>query len=658
MAQSIGPRTDDKVFFSSLIDTSLPGLEEIPEAAAKGDFRKARRLFADYVRSTLDPEYFINMPCKVHQNNSITLAGETWRESADRICRNHLVSCSTEFQFGEKIDYFSNPTFNQYKEWTWQLSRHNEWVILGYAYLQTGDEKYAEACAKQFDTWVKQALSPEPRTLNGSMTLCWRTIEAGIRMGSNWQYALHTFYKSPAFTDDIITDWYKSVWEHGERLYNDYRTGNWLLMEMDGLTQIGIFYPVLLNAKQWFNFAVEMLDKQLDLQFYPDGLQYELTTHYHHVSINCYIRLMRVAKAYGVALPDSFLKKLEGTIAFYGKLIMPDFRLPNLNDGTWVKAGNYISEYIDFYPQRKDFTWIVSEGSQGEPPPYNSIALPWSGLMAFRTGWDADTIWGLLDAAPFGRAHQHEDKLSLLIYMNGRLVLTEGGIYAYDDSQMRKYVLSTRSHNTIRVNGMDQNRGLNFKWEDDDIKKESGMIYSINEEYDYAAGLYNEGYGPKAEQFAVHERAIIFLKKPSFTAKPFFIVIDRLHADRINKYESLWHFDVDSLLLEGLNASAAEITILQSGAKDMSAEIVSGQEEPEWQGWKTITSRQGDFQPIPTLRYNWDAASSFMATIFFPSSIDLCPIVSVEASESLEGMKIIFHLRDNSTVTIDEKDYK
>ena len=29
--------------------------------------------------------------------------------------------------------------------------------------------------------------------------------------------------------------------------------------------------------------------------------------------------------------------------------------------------------------------------------------------------------------------------------------------YAYDTSEMRKYVLSTRAHNTIRIDGKDQN---------------------------------------------------------------------------------------------------------------------------------------------------------------------------------------------------------
>ncbi|MCL2834151.1 MAG: heparinase II/III family protein [Treponema sp.] len=657
MAGNTGPRTSDKKFFTELIDASLPGLQEIPEAVKKENFGEARRLFASYVRSALKPEYFNNMPYCLLQD-TVIFPGETWHQGADRICNNLLISCGTEFQFGDKIDYFANPTFNNYKEWTWQLSRHSEWFILGYAYLQTKDEKYANTFAKQFDTWVKQALSPEPKSADGGETLCWRTIEAGIRMGSTWQYSLHAFYKSPVFTDDMITDWYKSVWEHGERLFNDHRSGNWLMMEMDGLAQIGILYPVLKDSGRWYNFAVVTLEKQLDIQFYPDGMQYELTTHYHGVSVSCYTRLMRVMRAYGIKLPGSFIKKLENTVAFYSKLIMPDFSLPNLNDGTWEKAKKYVGEYIEFFPNRDDFKWVITEGKEGKQPPYTSIALDWSGIMIMRTTWDRDAMWGLLDAGPFGKGHQHEDKLSLLLYMNGRRILTEGGVYAYDDSQIRRYILSTRSHNTIRVNGMDQNRRINYIWKDTDIKKESGMKYSINDTYDYVCGRYEEGYGPEAERSAVHERAVIFIKKPLVGSQPFFIVIDRLYGEKSNQYESLWHLDDESFKLDGLNASAAGINILTSGAEGMTANIITGQEEPEWQGWIANSGQQGDYRPIPTLIYQWNAGNSRTVTIFHPAAGNNCPIINVEASPLAENTVITFLLKNGDRISMDERDYR
>ena len=75
--------------------------------------------------------------------------GETEKEIADRVCTGELISCGTPCQFGDQVDWFANPTYNQYAEWTWQLSRHNEWKILALVYRKTGDERYAKACADQ-----------------------------------------------------------------------------------------------------------------------------------------------------------------------------------------------------------------------------------------------------------------------------------------------------------------------------------------------------------------------------------------------------------------------------------------------------------------------------------------------------------------------------
>ena len=91
-----------------------------------------------------------------------------------------------------------------------------------------------------------------------------------------------------------------------------------------------------------------------------------------------------------------------------------------------------------------------------------------------RSGWERDARYLLLDVGPFGYGHQHEDKLNLLLHAYGRLLLAEGGNYAYDSSEMRRYVLSTRAHNTIRVDGHDQNRRLYFHGVTPDLTEPCG----------------------------------------------------------------------------------------------------------------------------------------------------------------------------------------
>jgi hypothetical protein len=276
-----------------------------------------------------------------------------------------------------------------------------------------------------------------PENANGGATLCWRTIETGIRMGGVWQWALHTFYRSPAFTDDVLIDWYKSVWEHGWRLRNFHRTGNWLIMEMNGLAQVAILYPQLKDGPDWKEYAFNKLEAELDAQIYADGFQVELSSGYHQVDIQNYQWLIDVCNAFDVPTPAKFRSVMERMHAANVLMMMPDGRLPDVNDGDWEVVSELMESAAKDYPKRSDFLWAFSKGRQGKPPAEASHAFPYAGYYIMRNGWKPDSLWALFDGGHFGYGHQHEDKLNVLLHAYGRLLLGAGGNYAYDDTHRR-----------------------------------------------------------------------------------------------------------------------------------------------------------------------------------------------------------------------------
>src|SRR5690606_28147273 len=107
-------------------------------------------------------------------------------------------------------------------------------------------------------------------------------------------------------------------------------------------------------------------------------------------------------------------------------------------------------------------------------PAETSVAFPQAGYFVMRSGWSREAVWALFDGGPLGYTHHHEDKLNLLLHGHGRLLLTECGNYAFDDSEMRRYAVSTRGHNTVRVDGMDQNRRRNFIKTDVNVRADCG----------------------------------------------------------------------------------------------------------------------------------------------------------------------------------------
>lgn len=666
MTVDVGPRLTDEEFFKEHVDTSRPGLADLPAAVERGDYAEARRIFAADARASLQPERFLQIN-RSFLSATHALPGETMEAAAERVLSLNIVSCSTPSQFEDEVDWFSNPTFNQYKEWTWQISRHPDWALLGERYRDTGDERFAVGFVKLFRSWVQQT-GVEPLDSPGNQTKAWRTIECGIRMGGSWQWALHNFYNSPHFTDDVLIDWYKSVWEHGWRLRHRHWTHNWLIMEMNGLAQIGILYPQFAEAEEWRSYAFNVLVREMGTQVYADGMQYELSTGYHQVNINNYQWLWDVAEAYDVAIPAAFRNGLEQMHAANIKLMMPDGRLPDINDGGWHLVSTLMQRAAQLYPERAEFRWAATRGRTGSPPDYRSLALPYSGLFAMRSGWEEDAVYAFFDGGPFGYAHQHEDKLNLLVHAYGRLLLTEAGNYAYDTSEMRRYVLSTRGHNTIRIDGEDQNRRVNFDRSAPPILDQpAGASWRSEESYDAVETQYDEGYGPDAAIRIVHRRKVIFLKAGIDGVSPCFVVVDRLTPQDgdAHEIEILWHLNtgmpaVDGVAVVSEDDAVANVAVIPAGEADLTVEVVHGGEEPEWQGWRSFGHhQQGEFEPIPTVLY-WGRIDGPMRIVTLITPLEAGKartVAAIHAAGDVEATEIEIELLSGETIRVDEAEY-
>jgi len=655
-----GPRLTDDDFFNK-IDCDRPGLEMIPAAVLRGDFSVARQLFAREARKTLDPKRCL---LRSFQLKCITPV-ETLEQAGERILLGKIISCGIPHQFPDEINWTTNPTANQYKEWPWQLNRHWDWAILGECYRRSGDGRFAAGIVRHFKSWVKQAVIPEAGQHYENVS--WRTIEAGIRMAESWPWALHCIFKSPSFTDDVLIDWYKSSWEHANLLrhYNEF--GNWLIIEMTGLVEAAILFPEFKDSGEWKEYSFKRLTDELDNQIYPDGWMMELTNGYHQGVVQKYQDVVDFCRAYDVSIPDAFRTGIERMHTVKLMIMMPDGRMPDLNDGDWRAISTLMEPAAQEYPERLDFKWAASEGAVGSAPQRTSFAFPYAGYYVMRTGWQRDAVWAFLDGGHLGiGAHAHEDKGNILFHAYGRLLLTEGGNYAYDTSAMRKYVLSTRAHNTIRVNGYNQNRSLHYRNESFDIAAPSNGLWDSSEEVDTAVSLYDEGYGPEARRWAKHERKVILIKKTPENGllNPFAIVVDRITpADsESHQYQALWHLGTETNqimgnLIQSSDLNLTNLAILSVGPDQLSTTIVSGQEEPEFQGWIARSCRQGDFEACPTALVEWEMRGPVrLVTLLYPIPAGKkSPILSLTASSNPEETQIVLTLTDGTTFTIHEK---
>jgi hypothetical protein len=200
-----------------------------------------------------------------------------------------------------------------------------------------------------------------------------------------------------------------------------------------------------------------------------------------------------------------------------------------------------------------------------------------------RSGWSRDDLYLMFEAGPFGTGHQHEDKLGIFLYGLGRVLLTEAGTYTYDRSKWRRYALSTAAHNTIMVDGEGQGRrGQGETYQANDPLEGN---WATTEQFDWATGVYEDGYGPNRDRSVRHERTVIFMRRD------YFVVLDRLLGTGDHTYSCVFHLDADDAVVDDRTlavyttvSGAANLALLPVAHDGLSLRVVKGQEDPV-QGW-------------------------------------------------------------------------
>ena len=602
-----GPRVTDEEFYSSL-ELDMKGLEDVKAAVKKHDYAQAGHAFATYLKQRETPRMPLmwkDRPTPEKRNPQFNT------HPADEIVAHRLTSCEFTHQFGARIEWLINPTPLKYNEWTWQLNRHGAWKTLVDAYWQTGDEKYGREFVNQMRGWVEDCLVPA--TGNGNVPYsAWRTITTGIRTFGVWPDCFFRMLGSPVFDDDSIVLMVKSFYEHANHLRAYPTQNNWLAMEMNGLFHIAVLFPEFKDSQEWRDYAIGRIYKELDLQVYPDGAQKELAPGYHGVSLGNFLGLYQIGALNNVKMPEDYCQRLERMYQYYMNIRMPDGRCPALNDSLWGQTANTLKNGQRLFPNRTDFLYAATYGAEGTAPSFTSVWMPYAGWAVMRTGWDNQAMYMHVDVGPFGAAHQHEDKLSIIAAAYGRKILTEGACYAYDVSQYRRYTLGAAAHNIVNVDGKPQHRRRRHEFNVVDKPLQNRWV--TNDTVDFIEGRYDEGFGDANDKTVTHYRAVLFVKSQ------YWLVLDVLSPKDTaeHAYESMFHLanieavlDEKTMAIRGCDADVANIAILPVKSDGLTANIVKGKEEEPAQGWE-LRSGYYDKHPIPTVLYNRKAAGQWL----------------------------------------------
>ena len=250
----------------SSLNLDLPVLRDVAEPAERRDPSAALKALVDYYRNREEPDPGVMAKANP---NAVNAAEKTLRR--EYVFYNEpgtLPSGDRDWTWKPGTDW----------EWTWALNRHFTWSQLSAAYLATGDERYAQDLDDQVRTWVAghPADTEDPSA--------WRSLEAGIRVGTSWPAGLGAMKASRSFTDHAWLLFLRSIKEHAEYLIANKRSNNWLLKETNGLITCGLYFPEFRDAAKWVRIGIERLENEVRVQVHPDGAHIEYSTGYHFFS--------------------------------------------------------------------------------------------------------------------------------------------------------------------------------------------------------------------------------------------------------------------------------------------------------------------------------------------------------------------------------------
>lgn len=343
----------------------------------------------------------------------------------------------------------------------------------------------------------------------------------------------------------------------------------WDLHGLTALVRVGLCDDDPRRAA-WMKVLGSRLDRLVDLQFDEHGVHRENSPQYHGVARTMFDTLLD-SRWYDDS-SARLVPVLERARSLQHWMSLPDGRPVPIGDS-------------DGRPP----TRLELPEPRCSAAPIEVLAHSCYGFVRhLRNAAEGDWSFIAMKAGFDLPGHKHEDVFSYLWSESGCDIVVDSGKFAYDDTPMRRYMRSNRAHNLIEFGGRDS-----------DVPAEHRPGHCLR-------AVVGTAWGRTLPASIVHHPGGERHERTLHTAPGrWLVVVDRFTAPRETAFRHFTHLapefaaTVASQEFDVKHQAGGGLAVRYWASTPLTLEVVSGQQEPEVQGWISRSYRQS--QPCPVL---------------------------------------------------------
>ncbi len=363
----------------------------------------------------------------------------------------------------------------------WDLSRLQWLIPLGQAFALTADERYARAARQVIESWIDA--NPYAYSVNWSCTM-----EAAMRvMTLTWLFGM--LGRSSSWQDSRFRQAFLiALWLHldfAQRfIERSDINGNHFTADAAALVIGGQLFCDSEQGRRWRDAGLADLEREILLQVFPDGVDYEASVPYHRLVLELFFAAAFSQRRSPGSLSMAYRLRLAAMTRFVAAYSRSDGSSPLWGDaddarvlpfgGQELGDHRYLIGLMGLLSGNADITalhsgplseacwWFGTAEAQRlatVPPPHpGSQAFEDAGVYIMRGGDDHIFI----DCGPVGLAgrggHGHNDALSFEAMLAGVMLVSDSGAFVYTaDPAARNRFRGTSMHNTPSVDSTEIN---------------------------------------------------------------------------------------------------------------------------------------------------------------------------------------------------------